>query len=146
MSQNQQKFEPPEGPPPSYPQPVHQDAGPYNSPGSPFQGDPRGNNGNYYGSPVPQNEGYGSPTPQGYYGPPAQYNGGGQGGFGYGGPQQQGPMQYQQQGYGGGYGGPGYAPQGYYANQRGGPGGAGEGICAGLLAAMACCCCLDILI
>lgn len=54
MSQNQQKFEPPEGPPPSYPQPVHQDAGPYNSPGSPFQGDPRGNNGKLWLAGAPE--------------------------------------------------------------------------------------------
>jgi hypothetical protein len=69
------------------------------------------------------------PPPQGYYG-------------------QQGPMYYQQQG----------PPQGYYADNRGqyGPGGYGyqqpygggsaaEGVCAGLLGALACCCCLELL-
>lgn len=47
-------------------------------------------------------------------------------------------MYYQQ-------GGPG--PQGYYADGRGGGrSGAGEGICAAVMASLACCCCLDFLI
>ena len=49
-------------------------------------------------------------------------------------------MYYQQQGP---------AAQGYYADGRGGGfgrGGAGEGICAAVMASLACCCCLDFLI
>ena len=38
------------------------------------------------------------------------------------------------------------APQGYYADGRGGRSGAGEGICAAVMASLACCCCLDFLI
>ncbi|KAI4164479.1 MAG: hypothetical protein LQ342_001792 [Letrouitia transgressa] len=103
-------------PPPSYPPPIHQDAGPYagaqqqdyyNQQTQPY---------NYY------QQGQGPPQ-QGYYNQ------------GYP-PQQQG-MYYQQQ----------QPPQGYYADGRGGGRGPGasEGICAGLLGALACCCCLDFL-
>ncbi|OJJ50037.1 hypothetical protein ASPZODRAFT_128627 [Penicilliopsis zonata CBS 506.65] len=119
----------PEGAPPSYPQPIH-DPNAYQ--GTPVNSPPPGQeyynqNGYYppnqYGQPQP---GYGPPQPG--YGPPQ----------GYGAPPPQG-MYYQQQGY---------PPpqQGYYADDRGDRGmGAGGGICAGIMAAMACCCCLDIL-
>jgi len=76
-----------------------------------------------YGSPPPQG-GYGSPPPQGYYQPQPQ--------MGY---HQQGPYPPQQQGY--------YPQQGGYyqqPNQRRSP-----GCLEGLLAALACCCCLDLL-
>jgi hypothetical protein len=115
-------------PPPSYPAPVH-DAGPYypNSPAP--QGGSPGTAQDYYGGGQPQQQG-------GYY--PQQ---------GYGQPQQQGyypqgqPMYYppQQQGY------PPQQQQGYYANDRGRSGDGAGGICAGIMAALACCCCLDIL-
>ncbi|TKA73979.1 hypothetical protein B0A55_05575 [Friedmanniomyces simplex] len=127
------KYNPPQGPPPSYPPQAHYDAGP----AALSQGDdPRGFGG--YGSPPPPQQ-YGSPAPYGPgpYGPPQQQ------GFGYGpGPyQQQGqPMYYQQQQP---YGQPGYPPPGGQYDHRGG--GAGEGICAGILGAFACCCCLDML-
>jgi hypothetical protein len=76
----------------------------------------------------------------GYY----QQNGPPQGGY-Y---QQGGPPQggyYQQGGYpppqqGGYYGQQGYYPQGQYQNQRSGP-----GCLEGILAGLACCCCLDLL-
>ncbi|KAI1931815.1 hypothetical protein LOZ58_001144 [Ophidiomyces ophidiicola] len=57
-------------------------------------------------------------------------------------PPQQGYPQQQMH-----YGPPGGQPpaQGYYADDRGKAGGMGSGICAGILGAMACCCCLDIL-
>ncbi|KAK8206570.1 hypothetical protein M8818_004403 [Zalaria obscura] len=127
--------EPPTGPPPSYPQqpaPAHYDAGPANASYYNQLSDPRAQQG-YYGSPAPQ--GYGSPAPyqQGPYGPPQQQ--GYQQGP-YGPPQQQG-MYYQQQ--------PMYAPQGgYYQQQQ--RGSSGEGICAGIMGALACCCCLDLLL
>jgi hypothetical protein len=109
-------------PPPSYPAQAH-DAGPY------YQ-QPQGSAGDYYGG-QPQQQGY-YPTQQGY-GQPQQNQ---QGYY----PQGQ-PMYYppQQQG--------GYPPQqqGYYANDRGNSGSGAGGICAGIMAAMACCCCLDIL-
>ncbi|EMC95691.1 hypothetical protein BAUCODRAFT_499058 [Baudoinia panamericana UAMH 10762] len=109
---------PPEGPPPNYPQQAHYDAGPAGA-------DPRG-----FGN-------FGSPPPQQQYGPgPGPYQQGGPGPYG---PPQQGyyqqqPMYYQQA-----------PPQqgGYYGNRP--SGGAGEGICAGILGALACCCCLDFL-
>ncbi|KAF2770392.1 LCM-domain-containing protein [Teratosphaeria nubilosa] len=122
------KYEPPAGPPPSYPQPAY-DAGPAAERGAAAQP--------YYASPPPQ---------QGQYGAPAPY-------------QQQQPYQNvpgyppQQQPYGQQpYGQPGYGqqPMGYYPQQQPPPGayggrggGAGEGICAGILGALACCCCLD---
>ena len=59
------------------------------------------------------------------------------------GPQQPGPY-YPQQPYGQGYGYGGYPPQQpqvVYERDRG----AGSGICTGLLAGLACCCCLDCL-
>lgn len=118
-----------DGQPPSYPQPVHQDAGPYY--GGPGSAPPPGQNmygqPNQYGAPGQQQEYYGGPPPpQG-----GHYGGGGPG------PQQQmnyGPPMQQQ-------GGPGY-------NQNGGrkPGGiARGGFCAALMGALACCCCLDCL-
>jgi hypothetical protein len=73
-------------------------------------------------------------------GPPAGgYYGGQQMHYG----QPQGPYP-PQQGYGPGPYGPGpyqQQPYGYYDDRRGGP-----GMCEGLLAAMACCCCLDCLL
>ncbi|KKZ64293.1 hypothetical protein EMCG_09725 [[Emmonsia] crescens] len=36
-------------------------------------------------------------------------------------------------------------PQGHYVDNRETSRGAGGGICAGLLAGLACCCCLDML-
>ncbi|KAL8830214.1 MAG: hypothetical protein Q9191_001554 [Dirinaria sp. TL-2023a] len=122
---------------PNHPPPAHLDAGPYApasdpSPGSgameyynPTQQHQQQYPQNNYGPPVPYNQGgYGPPQP--YYGPPQQ--------------QQQGMYYGPQQGY------PpqGYQPQGYYANRGNGPG-AAEGICAGLLGALACCCCIDFL-
>ncbi|KAJ5385490.1 hypothetical protein N7517_003401 [Penicillium concentricum] len=115
-------------PPPSYPAQAH-DAGPYYPNSPPPQGQSPGAANDYYGG--------GQPQQQSYY-PPQQ---------GYGQPQQQGyypqgqPMYYppQQQGY------PPQQQQGYYANDRGNSGGGAGGICAGIMAAMACCCCLDIL-
>lgn len=72
---------------------------------------------------------------QGYYGqqgPNPNYGYGGQQGYG-GGPPQGGP------GYGYGYQ---QQPNVVYERDRGMGGG---GICAGLLAGLACCCCLDCL-
>jgi len=61
------------------------------------------------------------------------------------GPAPQGYGYYGQpppQGYGYGYG-PGQPPNGgYYERDRGS---GGSGICAGLMAGLACCCCLDCL-
>jgi len=125
-------YKAPEGPPPSYP-PQAYDAGPYQQPGA-------------YGSPAPP---MGGPGP---YGPPPNGNQDYYGGAG--GPQQgynQPPMQYQQQpmypqqGYPQqGYPPQGYPPQGQYENDRG-RGSSGSGICAGIMGALACCCCLDCL-
>ncbi|KAK1062914.1 hypothetical protein LTR74_009861 [Friedmanniomyces endolithicus] len=124
------KYNPPQGPPPSYPPQAHYDAGP--APLS--QGDPRAFGG--YGSPLPQPQESNFQAPYGagpYGGPPQQQ------GYGPGPYQQQGqPMYYQQpqqQPYG-------YPPPGQYGGRGGG---AGEGICAGLLGGLACCCCLDML-
>ena len=71
----------------------------------------------------PYQNAYGPPPPQGgYYQPQPQ--------MGY---HQQGPYPPQQQGY--------YPQQGgYYQDQRRGP-----GCLEGMLAALACCCCLDLL-
>ncbi|KAL8666157.1 MAG: hypothetical protein Q9202_001664 [Teloschistes flavicans] len=107
-----------DAPPPQYPPQTHLDAGPYNAPPA---------NQDYYGG-NQQTQPYNQqgPPQQGYYGQQQP---------GYGPPQQQG-MYYQQ----------GPPPQGYYDDGRGrGSGGAGGGLCAGLLGAMACCCCLDFL-
>jgi hypothetical protein len=116
---NKMAYKGPEGPPPSYP-PQAYDAGPYQQPG--------------YGSPAPP---MGGPGP---YGPPP----GGQQDY-YGGQQQgynQPPMQYQQQPM---YPQQGYPPpQGQYQDNRRG-GSSGSGICAGIMGALACCCCLDCL-
>jgi hypothetical protein len=115
----------PEGPPPSYP-PQAYDAGPYQQQqqyGSPAP--PMGGPGPY-GPPPAQNDYYGGQQ-QGYNQPPMQY--------------QQQPM-YPQQGY------PqqqGYPPQGQYVDDRGRGGSSGSGICAGIMGALACCCCLDCL-
>lgn len=151
---NMNKYGPPDGAPPNYNSPVHHDAGPYYPPQSPASPAPNFNNqvgpyNNYNNGPLvapdPTYGGYYNNNPQGPYGPPAQgYYGPGPapGGY-YGQPQQ---MHYGQQPQPG-YPGYGYGPQpqyGYYADQRGGPS-AGEGICAGLLGALACCCCLDLL-
>lgn len=108
---NQNKFGPPAGPPPGYPQQpqqaMHYDAGPagqWQQPQGQWQQQPYGGHDQY------------GQQPNGYYGPPQgmQYN------------QQQMP------------------PQGYYVDNRKGPG-AGEGCCAAFLGALACCCCLDLL-
>jgi hypothetical protein len=131
MSDNN-KYQPPSGPPPTYPQQVHVDAGPYDSrgPGSPTPQNQI--------MPYPQQESFGGP--QGQYGPPGQY--------GY-------PQQPFNQGWGGGPppgvpppGGMYYQqqpPMGYYQDPRGGYGPGSQGICAGLLGALACCCCLELL-
>ncbi|KAK0335736.1 hypothetical protein LTR91_019359 [Friedmanniomyces endolithicus] len=125
------KYNPPQGPPPSYPPQAHYDAGP--APLS--QGDPRAFGG--YGSPLPQPQESSFQAPYGagpYGGPPQQQ------GYGPGPYQQQGqPMYYQQQQQQQPYG---YPPPGQYGGRGGG---AGEGICAGLLGGLACCCCLDML-
>jgi len=143
------KYNPPSGPPPTYPPQIHHDAGPYyesqHGPGSPPpSGSPYNTNNQQVG---PYNARAQDYQVQGYYGgpeqeqvysenqpPPGGYYGAPQGGY-YN--QPQGPMYYQQQ-----------PPAGYYANNRGyGQGGsAAEGMCAGLLGALACCCCLDMLI
>jgi len=113
--------------------PQHLDAGPANAPSQPpqahmNQGYPAANKpyaaGAGYYQPGPMQ--YGPPQPQGY-GPP-------QGGY-YGQPQQ-GYYGQPQPGY---YGAPGYygRPQGQYVDQR------NQGTGDGLLAALACCCCLD---
>ena len=133
MSDNN-KYQAPSGPPPTYPQQAHYDARPYDSRGP--------------ASPPPQNqivpyqqyEGYGGPGWQ--YGPPGQY--------GY-------PQQPYNQGWGGGpppggyYGGPppggmGYYPQQPFGYEQPGPHNSTSGLFAGLLGLMACCCCLDFLI
>lgn len=135
----QNKYSAPSGAPPSYPQQTHQDAGPYYPP-------------NPTGSPAPNP--YNQMQPSGYYnGAPQQYEQ-----YQYQNQNQYGPPQgWQQQGappQGGYYGvQPGgmyyqqqqMPPQGYYGGQSRGAS-AGEGICAGLLGALACCCCLDCLI
>ena len=112
----------PDGPPPSYP-PQAYDAGPYQQPGN-------------YGSPAPP---MGGPGP---YGPPPgnqDYYGGQQQGY------NQPPMQYQQQPMypqqGQGY----PPPQGQYYQDDRGRGSSSSGICAGIMGALACCCCLDCL-
>lgn len=131
-----------DGHPPTYQPPAaaHYDAGPYHGPGSDLS--PGQNMYNSPGGPPMQYNQYGAlgpPPPQqgGYYGgqpPNMQY-----------GP----PMQGQGQGQGpqGGYYQNG--PQGgYYQNgppPQGKQGGTGGGICAGLMGALACCCCLDCL-
>ncbi|KAJ5575341.1 hypothetical protein N7450_009240 [Penicillium hetheringtonii] len=105
----------PTSPPPSYQHPAYSGNFQQNAP-SP--------------SPGAANEYYGGQPQGGYY----------QQGYP---PQQQGvvttvkvPMQYPQQGY---------PPQQYQQRgQHSGGSGAG-GICAGIMAALACCCCLDIL-
>ncbi|RMY21389.1 hypothetical protein D0867_03385 [Hortaea werneckii] len=124
----------PQGPPPGYiaspPPAMHYD-------------DPRGMEMGGYGSPAPPGHPYGPPAPYGSspglygpgpYGPPMQPPGP------YGQPPPGQPMYYQQPPPGGPYGGP--PPGGYYdgSSRRGGT---GEGICAGILGALACCCCLD---
>merc|ERR1711881_658923 len=120
MPKMSNKYNAPEGPPPSYPaQPaqVHYDAGPAY---------PQGQSQAYYQG---QSQDYYSQQPQGYYG--------GQQGY-Y--PQQGYPQQgyYPQQGmyYG-------QQPQGYYGDRsRGTTGGAvATGLCAGLCASL---CCLDL--
>ncbi|MCJ1439079.1 epithelial splicing regulatory protein [Xylographa pallens] len=149
--------------PPAYPPQAHYDAGPAfpiaspaPSPYNAYGGfahpaaDPRSGP-QYPGSPAPNGQ-YGPPQP--YYGNNNNNNGGGPMavGPGYGQPQGMYYGQPQQQQYmyggppgGGGYGGYGGQGGGYY-DQRGHGGGAGEGICAGLVGALACCCCLDFLI
>lgn len=83
--------------------------------------------------PQPAYQGYQqSPPPQGYYAAPQMgyYQQGpppGQYGQQYG---PYGPQPYQQQ------------PYGYYDDRRG----MGPGACEAMLAAMACCCCLDCLL
>ncbi|KAL9095421.1 MAG: hypothetical protein Q9165_002292 [Trypethelium subeluteriae] len=157
-----QKYDAPDGPPPSYPKPppqAHYDAGPYPGPASstvsspapqsqalapyqyPQQQQQQGPYGppqqDYYGQQGP----YGQPQ-QGYYGgPPQQQQYQQQQGY-YGGPQQQQGYGYGQQG-GPMYYGPGQGvPGGYYADQRGA--GATEGVLGACCAALACCCCLDL--
>ncbi|QSS60159.1 Uvi15-like protein [Histoplasma capsulatum] len=103
--------------PPSYPPPAHQDAGPY----APPQGQ--------YGHPSAAADYYNQP--QQYGPPPGQYYPPQQGYPQQGYPQQ--PMYYAPQ------------PQGHYVDNRDSSRGTGGGICAGILAGLACCCCLDIL-
>ncbi|KAK3724351.1 hypothetical protein LTR37_000975 [Vermiconidia calcicola] len=106
-------YKAPDGPPPTYPQQAHYDAGPVDPRSQGYYGSPPPPN--QYGSPAPYQQGYG-PPPGGPYGPGPQY----------GGPYQQPPpMGYQQQ-----------PPMGYY-DQRGGRGaGAGGGICAGIMSGL----------
>lgn len=145
---------PPTSPPPNYAQPKpqeHHDAGPYYPPGpnpsaspapgpynqmntfNPHNGDMRAPEQAYGGYYNPNQQG---PPQQGYYGgqPQGGYYGGPpgpqQGYYGQPGPQ---GMYYQQQ-----------PVQGYYADRPGGSG-SGGGICAGILGALACCCCLDMM-
>jgi hypothetical protein len=123
----------PSGPPPNYSAPANHSGG--------------GEAASYYGNSssapaAPQNsyyppqQGYSSPAPDPNRGfmPPQQGYPPQQGGYppqGY--PPQGGqPMYYQQQGY--------PPPQGYVQQES-----AAGGICAGVLSALACCCCLDIL-
>lgn len=90
-----------------------------------------------YGGPAPENGGYYQPNPNmGYYQPQQQGYPPQQGGY-----YQQGP--YGQQPQGGYYGQPGgyYGqPQGRYQNQS-----SSSGCLEGVLAGLACCCCLDLL-
>ncbi|KAI4731820.1 hypothetical protein E4T49_00094 [Aureobasidium sp. EXF-10728] len=126
------QYDAPSGPPPTYSAPAaHGEAANYYGDTSA----PAAPQGTYY----PPQQGYASPTPDPNRGfmPPGQQQGYPPQGY----PQQQGyppqqgqPMYYQQQGY--------PPPQGYVQQQQGS--GAG-GICAGVLSALACCCCLDIL-
>lgn len=131
---------------------------PYLPPGSPAPHDankiqPYGENQNYnqnqsniyppdpaYGGAGGYYNGPQGPPPQGYYAPgPGQQMAGGY----YGQPGMQVPpqgMYYQQQGPMYGY--PQQQPYGYYPQDRGM---GGSGICAGLLGALACCCCLDMM-
>ncbi|OCT50714.1 hypothetical protein CLCR_07746 [Cladophialophora carrionii] len=135
MADNQ-KFEPPSGPPPSLalqaPPQVHHDAGPYYPPDAaidntrgpqtyPPAQDPSGG----YLPPQGWNQGPpggpwqgppGQQPPYGYYGPP--------------GPQQ--GMYYQQ------------GPPVVYLDRSRGQSGA-DGCCAAFLAALTCCCCLELL-
>ncbi|CAL3965489.1 unnamed protein product [Diplocarpon coronariae] len=107
---------------------------------------PNGTASDYYGaSPYQQHGQVAGHPPQGQYAPPGQYGQyPPQGQYGQYPPQ----GQYGQQGgyapnpqmnYGG------YAPQGQYLDARRDTTGAGSGCLGGCLAAMACCCCLDIL-
>lgn len=122
------------GAPPPYgggspypPQPAHLNPGPDG-----------GSNQDYYGGASPQPQ-YGSPQPQ--YGAPAQgyYQSGPPPQMGY---QQQGPPMGYQQGPPMGYQ---QYPQQQYQDDRGHSSGAAGGCLGALCAAMACCCCLDIL-
>ncbi|KGQ01867.1 hypothetical protein PAAG_11443 [Paracoccidioides lutzii Pb01] len=108
-------------PPPSYPPATYQDAGPYPPPPAPYAPSPSNTAAQYYNQ--PQQYGQQQPPPGQYY-PPQQ---------GY----QQQPMYYGPQ--------CGPPPQGHYVDNRDTTRGAGTSICAGLLAGLACCCCLDFL-
>ncbi|EKV08928.1 UV-induced protein uvi15 [Penicillium digitatum] len=119
----------PTSPPPSYPAQVH-NAGPYHQQ-QPGQSPGAAND--YYG---------GQPQQQGYYPPQQGYGQPQQNQQGYY-PQGQQPMYYSPQQQVQGY--PPQQQQGYYADARGRSDGGAGGICAGIMAAMACCCCLDIL-
>ncbi|KIW42188.1 uncharacterized protein PV06_05757 [Exophiala oligosperma] len=128
-----QEYKPPDGPPPiSSPPPVHRDAGPYNEERGMI---PAQN----YGPPQGYDYGGYNDT-RGYYGPPQQ------GWNQQGGWQQPGP---QQAPYGGYYGPPqqgmyyGQGPPVTYVDQRSSPG--ADGCYAALLAALTCCCCLELL-
>ena len=158
----------PQGPPPSYPTAAHNsDVSSITSPSpasnaaalTPYSNtsQPRGQYDHpQHPQPVAQQQswpGYSGPQ-QGYYSQQQPSYGQQQPYYGPPGPQGQQGMYYQQQGmYGPGYGqqgyynqgyGPGYGP-GYHSGQRG-PGGAAEGAAAGLCGALACCCCLDLLL
>lgn len=121
--------------PPSYPKPVHQDAGPYHGPGSPppqnFSPAPSGApHQQYYQQGGAQQDYYGN-------GPPA-------GGYYGGGPQHQmiyGPQHQMNYGPQTQHVGPGYYPNNIGHGRK--SGGMGGGICAGIMGALACCCCLD---
>lgn len=119
LTMGQQKYDAPNDPPPGYPSYPQQAAQGSAQDFYGGQGDPRGQQG-YYGSPPPQQQYGGYPQQGGYQQGP------------YGPPQGQQPMYYQQQGP--------YPPQGGYQGQKNSGGG---GICAGILGALACCCCLD---
>ncbi|KAH0832466.1 hypothetical protein AYO21_05149 [Fonsecaea monophora] len=113
------KFDPPAYPPPAqYAAPNHSQTG-FQSPPPQMAYDPNYQQQQMYDPNHGANQGYygGGPPPQGYYGGP-----------GYGPPQ--------------GWNGQQPPPQVVYERDRGS---SGPGICTGLLAGLACCCCLDAL-
>ncbi|KAI9786551.1 MAG: hypothetical protein M1816_007875 [Peltula sp. TS41687] len=114
-------------PPPTYPQgvytPQHQDAGPYPP--------PQPANADYYGNPAmtaSPHYAHVQPAQPAYQAPQQDY-------YGQQPPQQPGQGMYYQQPP------PGAAP-GHFAGGQSGRRG-NDGLCAAVLGALACCCCLD---